>query len=244
MRIVSASTAEEARELMGRRGVAYIVIPSWDSNLDALARMGPGQLEDTFMGQLHRWELPPWLRPMPYPLMRIAGFAGQSVAVLEVVDDQDDATAESRLAEYFAEMNQPELAASAGAALRRFPGDLGALVAQAQVEIALGDTDASSRTIDQMLHGISGGADRALPWDRRVGLAVVLAQGQHVDLARMEVMHCLADVDEARLRSLTGGSLFRLQALSSAFGLRIKDPRLHELALDLLPPGYREHLAP
>jgi hypothetical protein len=243
VRIASASTPEEAREQVERRGVTHIVVPSWDSRLDVYARMGQGRPEDTFMGRLQRWELPPWLRPVAYPIIRIGGFEEQA-AVFEVVEDQDDATAQSRLAEYFAEMDQTELAASAGAALRRFPADLDALVGRAQVEIARGDKGAFAQTVDLLLHRLSGGADRTLPWDRRVGLAVVLAQAQQVDLARVEVTHCLADADDARLRALPTGSLYRLQELSKALGLGIADPRLRELAVDLLPPELRRRLEP
>ncbi|HXQ80600.1 MAG TPA: hypothetical protein VN775_04755 [Opitutaceae bacterium] len=243
VRIAGASTPEEAREWIERRQVSHIVVPSWDSHLDVYARPEAGQPEDTFMGRLQRWELPPWLRPVAYPIPRIAGLEGQSVAVFEVVEDQDEATAESRLAEYFAETEQAELAASAEAALRRFPADLGALVGRAQVEIARADMDGFGQTMDPLLHCLSGGADRALPWDRRVSLAVVLAQGQQVGLARMELMQCLADVDGAKLRALTAGSLYRMQVLSKALGLGITDPRLHELALGLLPPELRGRLA-
>jgi hypothetical protein len=243
IRIASASTPEEAKEQVERHGVTHIVVPSWDSQLDGYARMGSGRPEDAFMGRLQRWELPPWLRPVAYPIVKVGGFEEQ-VAVFEVVEDQDDATAESRLAEYFAEMDQMELAASAAAVLRRFPADLGALVGRAQVEIARGDRGAFAQTVDLLLHRLSGGADRALPWDRRVGLAVVLAQGQQVDLARMEVMQCLADADDARLRALPTGSLYRLQEFSKAVGLGIADPRMRELALDLLPPELRRRIEP
>jgi hypothetical protein len=244
IRIYSASTPEEAREMIERREISLIVLPSWDTYLDTYAHVGPGQLEDTFVGRLRRWELPPWLRPVPYPLLKFAGFEGQSVAIFEVVPDQDDATAEGRLAEYFAEMEQTELAASAEAALRRFPSDLGALVARAQVEFTRADTDGFAQTVDLVLHRVSGGADRALPWDRRVSLAVVLAQAQQVDLARMEVIRCLEEVDEAKLRGLTTGSLYRLQVLSNAFGLGIADAHLRAVAFDLLPPEYRKRFEP
>jgi len=244
VRIASASTPEEALELIEARKVTHIVVPSWDSHLDVYARNEPGQPEDTFMGRLQRWELPPWLRPVAYPIPRIAGLEGQSVAVFEVVEAQDEATAESRLAEYFAEMEQTELAASAEMALHRFPADLGALVGRAQVEIARADMDSFGQTMDLLLHCLSGGADRALPWDRRVSLAVVLAQGQQIGLARVEVMQCLADVDEAKLRALSAGSLYRLQVLSKALGLGIADSRLRELAVGLLPPELRGRLVP
>ncbi len=81
-----------------------------------------------------------------------------------------------------------------------------------------------------------------MPWDRRVSLAVVLARGKQVDLARDQVRRCLAEVDEAKLRWLTTGSLYRLQVLCRAFDMAIADQRLRELALDLLPGDLRSRL--
>jgi hypothetical protein len=242
MRMVSASTPEEARELFERRGVSYLVIPSWDSYLDVYAKMGMGKLEDTFLSRLHYWKLPPWLRPVAYQIPTIAGFEGQAVTILQVVEDQDDAAALSRVAEYFVDMGQLDQAANVGQSLRRFPADLGALVARAQVEIARDDTAAFARTVEQVRARLTGGADRAMPWDRRVSLAVVLARGKHVDQAREQVQRCLADVDEANLRALPTGSLYRLQVLAKAFGLEIADQRLRQLALDLLPEDLRGRL--
>ena len=120
-----------------------------------------------------------------------AGFEGQSVLVFEVVDEQSPAAAAGRLAEYLVETGRLEEAAAAGEALRRFPGDVGALAARAQVERALGDDGAFARTLDTLLARLSNGGDRYLPWDRRVSLAIVLTQGRRIDLARDQVRRCL-----------------------------------------------------
>jgi hypothetical protein len=243
IRIVSASTPEEAKELIDRRKITHIVIPSWDSYLDVYARMGMGQLEGTVLEMWHALNVQPWLRPVPYRLPTIAGFEGQSVVILEVVEDQDSAAALSRIAEYLVEMGQLELAAKAGQALRRHPADLGALVARAQTEIARGDTAGFASTVEILQRRLSAGADRIMPWDPRVSLAVVLAQNKRADLAREQVRRCLAEIDEAKLRSLTTGSLYRLQVLVKAYGLGIADQQLHRLALDLLPPDLRNRFA-
>jgi len=242
MRIVSALGPEEAKELIDRRKITHIVIPSWDAYLDVYAKMGMGQLEGTVLKAWHDWNLPVWLRPVPYQLPTVAGFEGQSAVILEVVEEQDGAAALSRIAEYFVEMGQLELAASVGQALRRYPADLGALTARAQVEIARGDTAAFARTLELLQRRLSGGADRGLPWDRRVSMAIMLARGKHMDLARDQVRRCLAEVDEGKLRWLTTGSLFRLEALCKAFGLAISDQQLRALALDLLPPDLQQRL--
>ena len=242
VRVVSASTPEEARELVERRGITHIVIPSWDSYLDEYARIGMGTLDGTFLSRLHDWRLPPWLRPVAYQVPTIAGFEGQSVLILEVVEDQEDAPALSRVAEYFVEMGQLDQAASVAVALRRFPADLGAWVARAQVESARGDEAGLANSFKILLPKLKGGAELELAWDRRVGLAVLLARGKYTELAREQVRRCLAEADEAGLRSLPTGSLYRLQVLGKAFGLGISDPRLRDLARELLPAELRGRL--
>jgi hypothetical protein len=207
--------------------------------MDAFAQIGEGQVAGTFLERLHQWNLPRWLTPVAYLVPAIEGVEGQSVVILEVVEEQDDATALGRIAVYLADMGQRELASKAGAALRRFPADLGALVAQAQVEAACGERDAFDKSVEQLVRRISGGADRDLEWDQRVGLAVVLAQAQHLDLARPRLRQCLAEIDEGKLRSISTVLLYRLQLLRKALRMEVKDPALRALSLDLLPPEMR-----
>lgn len=242
VRIVSALTPEESQELINRRGITHIIIPGWDPYLDAYARIGEGQVGSTFLERLHLWLLPSWLKPISYPIPTISGFEGQSVAVLEVVEEQDDSLAASRLAEYFLDMGQMDLVANASKVLRRFPADLGALVAKAEIALAEGENDEFTQDVDVIVRRITGGADQTLAWDQRVNLAVVLAQGHHVDLARTRLKQCLDEADEEKLRSLSTNSLYRMHVLRKALGLTIKDPSRLELALELLPPDLRERL--
>jgi len=243
MRVVSASTPEEARELVNRRGITHIIIPSWDKYLDVYTQMGMGRMEGTFMNLLHQWVLPSWLRPVPYQLPVIAGFEGQTVTVFEVVEEEQDQASEmSRIVEYFIEMGQMEVASNAVLALRKFPADLGALVARAQFEGSKNDTVAFARSIEQLRTRLTAKADRNLPWDRRVSLAIVLMRGKQTDLAREQIRRCLNDLDEAKLRSLTTGTLYRLHVVNKAVGLSINDPKLRQLALDLLPADLRNRL--
>jgi hypothetical protein len=244
VRILSATTPEEAFELINRRGVTHIIIPSWDSYLDVYTQLGLGKMDGSFMDRLHHWTIPPWLRPVSYLLPTIEGFEGATIIVFEVVDDQDDAVAWSRLAQYFIDSGQLDYAAGAGQTLRRFPGDLGALVARAQVEIARGDTETFNRTVATILPRITAGRDRRLPWDRRVSLAIVLAQAQHLDEARSQLQRCVAEVDGSKLRSLSTTSLYHMQVLAKALGLQIQDPELRELSLDLLPADVRNRFNP
>jgi hypothetical protein len=248
IRISSASSPQEALELAQHRGITHVIMPSWDPFLDMYARIGFRAAADSpvppasFIAALHRWEQPAWLRPLPYQLPPIAGFEGQSALVFEAIDQQDPASAYSRLAEYFVEMGQMNLAISAREILKRFPSNVGALVAQAQIDAASGDTEAFGVVFDSLLARLSRGDDRALPWDRRVSLAIMLVTGKRPDLAREQLLRCLSGLDEARLRSLTTISLFRFQVLCKKFGLEISDQRLHGLASDLLHPGLRSRI--
>ncbi len=239
VRILSASTPEEAQELIGIHGVTHIIIPSWDPFMDAYAEVGAGQVGGTFLDRLHLWNVPRWLKPVPYLVPTIAGFEGQSAIVFEVVDEQDDATALSRVADYFVDMGQLSLAAKAGEGLRRFPADLGAMVARAQVQLAAGENDEFAKSVEVIVRRIAGGADRDLQWDQRVGLAIVLAQAHRVDLVRPRLEACLAEMDGDKLRSLSTVLLYRLQVLRKALNLEISDPSLRTLSLELLPPDLR-----
>jgi len=242
VRIATAITASTALAFVRERGVTYIILPSWDADLDEFARWTLRNPEDAFITAIHHWALPPWLRPLPYKLPAVAGFEGESVVILKVTDESNRAASLGRLAEYFIEMQQLELAAAAGQGLQRYPADLGALVALAQIEKARGEAEDFARTFGVLLSSVAGGFDRTLAWDRRVSLAVVLAEGDRNDLAREQVRRCLEKVDETRLRSLTTASLFRLLALSKAFGLEISDLKLRELARKLLPAELRDRL--
>jgi len=244
--IAGARTMEEAQGNIVGRGVRFVVVPSWDPFFDVFAKLYLDKRfagrQNLLVGALRRWNLPAWLRPVPYQMPVGGGFAGQSVLVFEVVDPQSPPAAAGRLAEYLVETGRLEDAAAAGEALRRFPGDVGALAARAQVERALGDDASFARTLDTLLARLSNGGDRYLPWDRRVSLAIVLTQGRRIEMARDQVRRCLEDASEARLRSLSTGSLFDLLELGRSFGLEIADARLRELALGLLPVDLRGRL--
>jgi hypothetical protein len=241
VRIASATTPEEAQELIGIHGVTHLIIPHWDPFMDAYAQIGEGQIEGTFLARLHQWNLPPWLKPVPYLLPTIGGFEGQSVDILEVIDEQDDASAASRLVQYFIDMGQLDLATKAGVRLRRFPADLGALLARTQLEIATENPDYQD-TLNLLLKRVATGADRALPWDQRVNLAIVMAQTHHVDLAIPRVKQCLEEADEDKLRSLSTNSLYRLQVLRKGLRLDYKDSQTAAAAVDLLPSDLRGRL--
>lgn len=244
VRIFSATSPTEALALIERRGITHIVIPSWDRYLNEYVRLGVGQMDLSFLGGLRNWALPPWLRPVAYELPAVPGYEGQSVAVFAVVEEQDEATSLSRLAEYFVEMGQMDFAAQVSQSLQRFPVDVGAVIARAQVAMARREGAGLAEALNALTPRLAAGADRNLPWDRRVGLTVVLAQGGKMDLAREQVRKCLAETTETKLRSLSTSSLYRLLVLAKRFELDLPDARLRELARDLLPVDWRARLSP
>jgi hypothetical protein len=231
----------EARALIDRRKITHIVLLSWDSEFDRYTRAGTGQSEGTFRDHLELSTLPFWLRPLTYSLPMIAGFEGQSVSVFEVVDEQEPATALSRIAEHLLEMGDLDNAAAAAQGLRRFPADFGAWVARAEVELARGDEAEFAKSLKVLQARLAVKAPLVLPWDQRVGLAVVLAKAKQEKLAREQVAVCLGAADERKLRSLSPGSLYRLLVLSRAFGISF-DPKLRALALDLVPAELRDRV--
>ena len=244
--IASVTTLPEAQILIQARKIRYIIIPSWDPFFDDYARLylvaAQSGRQSILIPELRRLNLPRWLRPIPYQILKIGGYEGQSALVIEVVDEQSPAAAMSRLAEYLAETGELEHAAAVGQELRRFPGDVGALAAQAQVEAARGDATGFGQSVELLLTRLSTGADRYLPWDRRVSLAIVLARAEKITPAREQVHRCMIELDATRARSLSTGSLFNLLVLSRAFNDPIADPKLQALVLGLVPQDLREHL--
>lgn len=242
VRIAGATAQDESLSMIERRGVTHIVLATWDSALDEMARLATDRPDDSLVALLHRWLPPRWLRAVPYHLPDIPGFEGQSVAIFQVVELQDNALALSRLGEYFLEMDQPEPSLALAAALEHnFPTDLNALIARAQIEFAGGDSGRITGVFEALLQKFSLGT-AALPWDRHIILASVLAQAKAYGPAREELKTALADIDEPRLRSLTPNILYRFAVMRKAFGLEIEDPALRDLAHKLLPRELQEKL--
>ncbi|HWA25768.1 MAG TPA: hypothetical protein VG734_08915 [Lacunisphaera sp.] len=242
IRMASATSFDEALALVTQRQVAYIVIPSWDVSLSQYAQMGSSRPDRVFIARLAQLNLPPWVRPVTYYLPTIPGYEGQEVMVFEVIDEQDEVTALSNLAEFFVETGKIDRAVAAAERLRRYPADPGALSALAQVEYARGNRSSFTAALGQLVPYASREAGLDLAWDRRLSLAVVLIQGQRLDLAGAVIRRCLAEADETRLRGLSASSLVRLLTLKKVSGHSFSDPRLEELARRLLPPTLRQRL--
>ena len=122
------------------------------------------------------------------------------------------------------------------------PHDVNALIARAQVAIAHRDVPGFTKRLETLRPNLAPGMDESIPWDRRVSLAYVLAQGKQADAARKQVQRCLEELDETNLRFLTTVSLYRLLVMIKRFDLQIERPELRDLARSLVPAEMREHL--
>jgi hypothetical protein len=244
--LAGARTLGEVQDQVESRGIRYIVIPSWDPFFDDFARLylarSLADRQSLFSSEFRKLHLPPWLKPVPYQIPVGGGFEGQSVLVLEVVDPQTPALLAGRIAEYRVEMGDLSGALQDAEDLRRFPGDVGALAARAQVAIAARQPEPFARALEAIEMRLAAGGDRYLAWDRRVSLAIVLARANKAVPCRTQVQRCLEGLNEERLRSLSTGSLYALLVLSKTFGLEVQDPGLRDLAMELLPEGVRARL--
>lgn len=243
VRIASATLPDEAQALAARRKLTHFVLASWSPGLDEIAQLGANGNEHSLVNQLHAWMPPRWLRPVAYELPKISGFEGQTLALFEVVEVQDNVTALARLAEYFAETGEiPSALAVVGTLLHHFPNDPSATAARAQVALARRDRAEFTAAVQTLEDGYSQPAIDELPWDRRVSVALVLAQAERLEHSRATAQACLAQVDEERLRSVSAASLFRFLALTKVLGMEFPEPALRERALSLLSPEMRAAL--
>lgn len=243
LQLAMAGSDDEALARIRRRAITHLVIPSWEGFLGpdpATADVRPG----TFLGHLRSGAIPPWLHPVAYPIEPIAGLDPHVVTIFDVIDDQDEPLALSRLAEYWIEAGDLERATAIAGSLQRFPSDVASLTARAEVAAAHGDRPAHDQAIEVLRGLIARGADRYLPWDRRVSLAIAFAHDEDLESTLTQAQHCLDEVTAARLRFLSPKTLFDFQRLAALLDLRVADPKLATLARELLPPDLRRRLAP
>jgi hypothetical protein len=243
IRLAGAVHADESHALARQRGVTHIIMPSWDDFLSEYARLGGAEVSQTFVGLLQSWLPPRWLRPLPYYVPSIPGFENEQVFVFEHTDLQDNATALSRLAEYFVDMGQIDLAAQVAQPLtHEYAADLGAQVAKARTEIVRRDRAALTKTLETIAAAVAAGDAESLLWDRRVSLSLVLAAGGRMPLAKSQAERAFYEMTESDLRALPEATLFQFFSLGKTLGLAIDDSELDRLARSLLPPQLREQL--
>ena len=247
IRIVSATSLEEAFTLLSSRRLTHIVVPFWDTYLNEYLSLGMGEnagrdrLDASFLALLQRWELPPWVRPIPYRLPPGPGVEG-AVVIFEIVDEQPPAVADARLGEYFLEMDQNEKARDQAQKLAKYSNDWGALAAICMIAATTNDATALAVAREKLFAAVEKPERRRLVWDRRVSLAIALAQQKRPDLAKPQIEKCLAEIDADKLRSLTTVSLYRFNLLCKLFGTEISDPGLRTLSRTLLRADLRARL--
>jgi hypothetical protein len=241
IRIMSDRNVQTTKEMVNRRNITHIVLLSWDTFFDDFARAADGRIEGTFVDKLKFTTLPRWLRPLAYPLPSIPGFKDQSVTVLEVVDEQDDATTLGNIALYFVEIGDLDRAQSAAEGLTRFSTDFGAWVARAQVAAAIHDDAELAKDLKVLQSRLALRVQPLISWNRRVDLAVVLARARDTVLAKRQLTLCINAIDDDRIRSLSPGSVYRLLVLCGGLGVTMP-PAEHALALSLVPPTLRVRL--
>lgn len=240
IRILSSQSLRETKEIVNRRKITHIVLLSWDTFYDDVIR-AEGPIEGTFRDHLRLSKLPNWLRPVAYPTPAIAGFEDHSVTVFEVVEEQDDATTLSNIALYFVEVGNWEGARLAANGLARYSIDFGAWVARAQVAAATGDNAELEKILKVLQSRLAARVQPLITWDRRVDLAVVLARAKVETLAKKQLELCIADIDEAKLRSLSPGSVYRLLVLCRGLDVTMP-PDQRAYALSLVPADLRARL--
>ena len=241
VRIAGATSADEAQALVDQRRLTHVIHPSWDAFLDQYARLGAAQIEHSLMGLLNSWLPPRWLTPISYQIPVMPGFETHYAAVFEVTEVDDNATSLARLAEYFIEMDQVPLATEVSRTLAEaFASDLGSQVARAHTAIARRDLPGLQILVDEIVENLELGTDEYLLWDRRVSLAIVLAQGGQVELAREHAEMCLDEAGEYDLRFLSSTRLYRYLGLCKALDLDLDMAGMEEISLALLPPALRE----
>jgi hypothetical protein len=243
LRIAGTTAQDEAHALVQSHGITHVVLASWDPALEEISRISGDTEGKSLVALMHRWLPPRWLRPVPYPMPRVSGFEYQTVMVFEVVEVQDNSVALSHLAEFFAEAGEPALARSASGALQRmFPNDVGALAARVRAAGASGNPDDAREAFKTLETQIAGSSAYSLPWERRVSVAIALAEGKRFDLAHVQMQQCFNELDETGLRSLTPLTLYRFLALAKGLGMKAGNPKLESLARQLLPPEIRAGL--
>lgn len=243
VRICATTSSDEGEALSRKRELTHILLPSWDGALEEYTKLGCNRPEKALFTSLSNWLPPRWLRPVSYVVPQSDGAGTRSLAVFEVTDLQEQGGALARLTEYFVEMGQLERAIMAAAALEHaFAEDPNALIARGAVAGARGDKAGLESMLRALRPMLDGGEDADLPWDRRVALAVLLAQARQTELAKPRIADCIATIDEARLRQLSTMTLFRLQLIAKAYGVQIEDAAVRERARKLLPAEMRARL--
>ena len=236
VRIASASSPDESLALATQRELSHIVMPSWDGFLDEYARLGAAQPEHSMMAMLHNWQAPRWMRAVNHTLPDNDTFTGMGTTIFAVSETQDNASALSRLGEYFAETKRPQFAAAIAVTLQKsFPSDLSGLVAQAHIAVSQGNLSVFNEALRSIRQNVEDERDGDLEFDRRVSLANILMLGQEAELSRNQVLYCMDEIDAYLLKTVSTANLYRFILLADSFNEPFPEAELDAFARALLP---------
>lgn len=248
VRIASAVTAQEVAILLNSRGITHVALPLWDPALDQLVRIGAnlpsGQPlpQNTFSVSLRHWDMPLWMRPMNYTIPKETGLESFELMAFALQSEQEPDLALSRLADLFVERGQLREAQAVSESLKDYPRSVVALGAIAKVNFAMRDRESLTESLETLIPYMSRRSVRDLPADRRISLAVLFMQTNHIDLARDQVTGCFEILDSETLRTLTPTTIVGLVALGRSLDIPFPTPELEEAAMTLIPPGLRSGL--
>jgi len=248
VRIASANTAQEASILLNSRRITHVALPLWDPAMDGLVRIGmnlPADQplpESAFSVALRWWDIPLWMRPMDYLIPNEPRFDGFELRALVLQAEQEPDLGLSRLTDFFVERGQLREAQSLRETLKNYPRSVVALGAIANVDFAVSDRVRLKDSLETLIPYLSRRFARNLPSDRRISLAALFVQTNHVDLAREQMTACFEGLDVNSLRTMTPGAVVNLVAMSRSLDIPFPDKGLEMTAMELIPPSVRAGL--
>jgi tetratricopeptide (TPR) repeat protein len=239
--IYSATSEDEAFDLVKKYGVTHIAIFSWDAFAQEYAKLYRGLRlndeppEDAFILQLlHSGRIPRWLRPLPYQLPNQPDLKNQYVFLLEVVPNQTDEEAAVRVAMFLLAQNKAEQAENQLRAVTRMrPDYLPALVEQARVQQTQGEREAFHETMEGIRANLAEAGKMEL--DERIDLAIDFAMDNDAGEFRHQIIGALNAADEKSLRHCSAEALLNFVVIANQLGLSDLYPKVIDFAQSLLP---------
>lgn len=244
---IYGATYDEANLLFSARRITYLVVFSFVDVPEEYARLARGLRRsdpaptDAFVVQLQRaGQLPPWLRPIYYPLPEQLR-KNLSISIYAWAPQQTGTEALTRLAQTQLDANRPAAAQNLlQMALSRDTTYVPALITLARLQISANDAANFTTTFQQLRVRTPLTPDLAL--DDRVDLASVYSRTTEQGLIREQLQLALRNVNTAALRTLRPDSLYNLLILARDAGLLTSRPALWQVGLDLLPASLRQQL--
>jgi hypothetical protein len=245
VRIASADTEQEIQILLESREITHLALPQWDPMTEQLVRWGYGTPtteplpRSAFVAALLHWDLPAWIHPMDYVVSVESQYHGLNLTSFAVGEPQSPAVALARLANFFVHRNQFTEAQAVREVLKDYPRDPLALIAMANIDVAVRDAARLNETLTTLVPMLSRRSARNLPADFRVTLATVFTRVNRPELARTEIQKSFEQLTLETLRSWSPGSVIDLLSNSRALNEPWPTAHLREAALELIPPRVR-----